>query len=88
MHSSNTHVVADHGDHYLYRQNAELVAEVIGHLVQRVPERDGQSGSAQGPGRCVLVWPVREACRASARHVGRAACVRSALATSTTANHF
>lgn len=41
-----------------------------------------------GPGRCVLVWPIREACRASCRHVGRAACVRSALATSTTANHF
>jgi pimeloyl-ACP methyl ester carboxylesterase len=44
--SNSTHVVADHGGHYLNRQNPELVAEVIGHLVQRVRERDGQSGSA------------------------------------------
>jgi hypothetical protein len=54
MQSSNTHVVADHGGHYLYRQNAELVAEVIGHLVPRVRERDGQSGSAQGQGGAFL----------------------------------
>ena len=53
MQSSNTRVVADHGGHYLYRQNAELVAEVIGHLVPRVRERDGQS-ERSGPGRCVL----------------------------------
>ena len=42
----------------------------------------------EGQGGCAFVWPVREACRAGGRHVGRAACVRSALATPTTANHF
>jgi len=34
--------------------DSELVAEVIGHLVQRVRERDGQSGSAQGQGGAFL----------------------------------
>jgi hypothetical protein len=42
----------------------------------------------EGQGGCAFVWPVREACRAGGRHVGRTACMRSALATPTTANHF